>query len=125
VQFLIPAIQPHHQAPRFWTDVSTCCIRLYLRGTHSANAARNDVPDTDKDAIDGVQTSIYRRTEDLGSGRAVNGFPIKKWPGVSTSIPSSGELIGTNGRLLRHASTCMRIVESSSNVNFTGEINGS
>lgn len=67
-----------------------------------------------------IKRDLY---ESWGFGRAVIGFPIKKWPGVSTSIPSSlKELIGTSGRLLRHASTCARIVENSSNVSLTGEI---
>ena len=66
-----------------------------------------------------IETDLY---ESWVSGSAVIGFPIKKWPGMSTSIPSSSaELIRTKGRLLRHASTCVRIVENSSNVSLIGE----
>ena len=59
------------------------------------------------------------RYENEGSGRASMGLPMRKWPGVSASIPSSSEGRETRGRLLRHASTWVSTVVNSSNVSFT------
>ena len=52
--------------------------------------------------------------EDGGSGRASNGRPIRKWPGVRVSNPSSSELSGISGQLLRQASIWERTVLNSS-----------
>ena len=44
------------------------------------------------------------------SGMDSSGRPIRKCPGVSASMPSSSEQMGTRGLLLRHASICVKIV---------------
>ncbi len=53
------------------------------------------------------------------SGNAANGLPIRKWPGVSASIPSSSLGSGTRGLLLRHALICVSRVENYSYVRLT------
>ena len=104
------------QVLHFWMDVSTCCIGLYLRNTHFSIAARSGIPEIERCQW----RSIYTRAGDLGGRRLV--FRSRNDRG-NTSIPSSlAELIGAKGRLLRHASTCVRIVENSSNVSLTGEM---
>ena len=47
---------------------------------------------------------------------------MRKCPGVRVSILSSSHGLDTSGRLFKQASTCVRIVVSSSNVSFTSEI---
>ena len=46
-------------------------------------------------------------------------IPIKKWPGIIISIPSSSESLAIKGRLFKHASICVRIVQHSSKVVLT------
>ena len=46
---------------------------------------------------------------------------MRKCPGVSGSIPSSSQGLGTSGLLLRIASTCVRNVVNSSNVSLMSE----
>ena len=45
------------------------------------------------------------------SGSASIGLPIRKWPGVNISIPSASQGLAIRGRLLKHASICVRIVD--------------
>ncbi len=60
------------------------------------------------------------QNENEGSSKAHRGQPIRKCPGVRTSMPSlSGKLTDTWGRLFKHASMCASTVVSSSKVNFT------
>lgn len=54
------------------------------------------------------------RRDSGGSGKAVNGFPMRKWPGVSTSIPSDSSGRGVSGLEFRQASICVKVVASSS-----------
>ena len=49
------------------------------------------------------------RSESGESGKAVNGFPMRKCPGVSTSNASEGSGNGESGLELRHASTCASV----------------
>lgn len=54
-----------------------------------------------------------------GSGNAHKERPIRKCPGIRTSMPSSsGVFLGTSGWLFKHASICAKIVDNSSNVSF-------
>ena len=52
------------------------------------------------------------------SGSDSIGFPIRKCPGVRASTLSESQDNGVRGRLLRQASTCVRMVVNSSKVNF-------
>ena len=56
--------------------------------------------------------------EEGGSGKASKGCPMRKWPGVRTSMPSPSLGVETRGLELRHASIWVRIVANSSNVSF-------
>ena len=47
-----------------------------------------------------------------GSGKAVNGFPMRKWPGVRTSIPSDSSGRGVSGLEFKQASICAEAVAS-------------
>ena len=53
-----------------------------------------------------------------GSGKAVNGFPMRKWPGVSTSIPSESSGRGVSSLEFRQASISVKVVANSSYVSF-------
>ena len=57
-----------------------------------------------------------------GSGKDSNGRPIRKWPGVSASIPSPSQGSGVSGLELRQASTCVSMVLSSSNVSLASPV---
>ena len=53
------------------------------------------------------------------SGRASMGRPMRKWPEVSASIPSSASGTSVSGLEFKHASIYIRTVVSSSNVSLT------
>ena len=65
-----------------------------------------------------------RKREREGWARDVSrmelrGLPMRKCPGVRASMPSSpADSRGVRGRLFKHASTCVRMVENSSNVSL-------
>ena len=54
-----------------------------------------------------------------GSGSASSGRPMRKCPGVRTSMPSSSHSADMRGLLLRQASICVSTVVNSSNVSLT------
>ena len=56
------------------------------------------------------RSSEMDRYEYDESGSASIGLPIRKWPGVNISIPSSSQGVAIKGRLFKHASICVRIV---------------
>ena len=56
------------------------------------------------------------------SGRASNGRPTKKCPGVKASMPSVPSGNGVSGLELRHASIWVTMVVNSSNVNLLSPI---
>ena len=58
---------------------------------------------------------MYKRQ---GSGIAVNGAQINKWPGVSGTGSFTSEETANNRREFRQASTCDKTVVNSSNVSM-------
>ena len=77
-------------------------------------AAKSGGPDFGTSASDGVGRQNNKRRQGLGDS---SGLPMRKCPGVKTSIPSSQDK-GISGLLLRQASTCVKTVVNSSKVSL-------
>ena len=56
---------------------------------------------------------VISKRDSGGSDKAVNGFPIRKWPGVSTSIPPESSGRGISSFEFRHTYIFVKVVVNS------------
>ena len=78
--------------------------------------ARSGGPDFGISASDGGGRQNDKKRQGVGD---LNGFPMRKCPGVKTSIPSSSQDKWTSGLLLRQASICVKTVVNLLKVSLT------